>query len=354
VAYGHGVDAADPILFPSPRRTWQTSDVDTALVYDQGANQQTWFGGALALLVVGVPRLWVLERDDGGAGWETLGTLDLALGTGLTWTRIGRTVVPRTGTTTISRRIAEGELVDGTIDLDGLCRRITANSAGFWTDDATQQQVRITLDGVTGAEAGNGTAGVLCAPGGVLVTYPTTEPPRRYIRVRAATSQVSPDNRYEAGIVAVGRVVGLGTPGWGQSSVLQVSRVYATSSDGVATATQLGPPRRQISYTWPEAAPLLELRTLAAAPSAIKASGGVPIGTELNQIDLPALVETLESGAVPCALVILPSATGTVTDRTLWAFGRLLGVGVGLTTTGGAEGVDEVVTVSGIVLEEIR
>jgi hypothetical protein len=355
VAYGHGVDAADPLLFPSPRRTWQTADDTTWLVYDQGANQQTWFGGALALLVIGVPRLWTLDRDDGSTGWESLGTLDLALGTGLKWIRVGRTVTANSGTATISRRIAENELAGGTFDLDGTCRRILRNSAGFWTDDSTQQITLLTLDGVTGSEASSGTAGVLCAAGGILIAYPSAGTPRRYLRVGAAASQVSPDNRYEAGIVAVGRVVGLGTPGWGSSTALAVSRTYTVATDGVSTATQLGPPRRQISYAWPEPAPMLELRTLTAGPSPIKASGGVPFGTELNQVDVPALVEELESGALPCALVsALPSATGTILDRTLWAYGRPSGVDVGISIVQGTEGTDEAVTVGGITLEEIR
>jgi hypothetical protein len=352
----HPVEALDPMELPSPRRTWEaTDDSEVLLVWDQGAEGERWSGGAVALLVIGTPGEWLLEEDDGSTGWTTLGTLDLAIGTGLTWTRVGATVIPRTGTTAIATRIARNALRGGTFDLDGDCRRILRNSAGFWTDSAGKQQVRITLEGVDGSEAGNGTAGVLCAGGGVLVVYPTSDAPRRYLRVSAAAGQACPGGVYSAGVVAVGEVLGLDDPDWTWSSDAQTVRSSSADSDGTTHTTELGPIHRVVRYGWSSGAVLRRSRRLASDPDVYEASGGVPFGSEGNQVDLAAVVEDLESGSIPCVLVPrLPGATATILDPTLWVYGRITNPSVTLGGVVGTEGVDDVVTVSGITVTELR
>lgn len=354
------IEALDPLLYPSPRRTWRsTSDAsDVKLVYDHGEFQETWHGGGLALLVIGgTPRLWVLEQDDGSTGWTTLATLDLALGTGLKWIRTGRTVTVDTGSDAVGRYIQEHELVGGYFDLDGIARRIVANSAGFWTD-ATIQLVRLTLEGIDDSEADDGTAGVLVAPSGLLIYYPGAFVARRYVRVRVAGGAVTPDGDYRAGIVAVGRVVGIGTtPGWGWSVTHQQVVAESTGSDGVVTRRQLGPPKRSIQYTFSEPSQLQFLHgDGTAGVDYVAASGGAAIGTGQDApLILPALLDVLQSGETPCVVVPrLPNAGGTLLNPASWVYGRVRSDLTVTSQQSGTEFVDEALTVSSLTVEEIR
>lgn len=355
VAYTHGVENIDPIVSPSPRRTWRATD-NTAVrfVWDQGANQEQWNGGAVGLVVVGTPRLWVLEEDDGSTGWSALGTLDLAEGTGLGWTRVGRYVIP--GTATIDRRYGENELRGGTYDLDGKCRRILGNSGGWYTDSVVVQQVRIELDGIDGTESATGTAGVLCAPGGVLVAQRASETPRRYLRARAAASQPCVGGVYEAGCVAPLRVVGLSDPEWTWSATTGLVRRFTVAADGTSTATELGPAGRVLAYSWGRS-PLGEAQSLARLPLRIQGSApSSPIGSNLNApLDLPGILEQLESGAIPCVVLPrTPAVTASTTNRRLWLLGRVSSGGVSVSGSTGTEGINEFVTGPSLAVSELR
>ena len=361
VGYAQPIGAIYPADSPSPRRAWlATDDSAVRLVWDQGANQHSWWGGAVALAVLqGRCPQWVLESSSDGTTWTTLGTCDLTLASGLTWTRVGRSISPRSGTATIPRFIAEGELVGGHIDLDGDVRVIARNSQGYWTDAATVQAVRISVDGVTGAEAANGTAGKIMAPSGVLVVYRTAgaDTPARFMRVTVAGSQTANGGLYGAGIVGIGRVVGVGAaPSWGWSSAQRLSRRTAEASDGVMSATELGPPRRAVTYDWPDGQMMGKLRLLATPADYVAASGGAPIGSaEDVSLALGAWVEhSMQSGAMPCmVLPTLPAATATILDPTLMVYGRLAGE---ITTTMrvGAEGTNEILMTGPLTLSEIR
>jgi len=357
VAYTHGIENVDPIVSPSPRRTWRALD-DSAvrLVWDQGEDQELWTGGAVGLVVVGTPRLWVLEEDDGGSGWSALGTLDLAEGTSLGWTRVGRYLIPGTGTATIDRRYAENELRGGTYDLDGDCRRILGNSGGFYTDSAVVQQVRIELEGIDGTEGATGTAGVLCAPGGVLVAQRASETPRRYLRARAAASQACVGGVYEAGCVAPLRIVGLSDPEWTWSAATGLVRRFSVAADGTSTATELGPAARVLAYSW-GTSPLREAQSLARLPLRIQGTGSAsPIGSNLNApLDLPGLLEQLESGAIPCVVLPrTPAVTASTTNRRLWLLGRVSSGGVTVSGSTGTEGLNEFVTGPSLSVSELR
>jgi hypothetical protein len=357
VAHQYGVENIDPIVSPSPRRTWRALDDSTvAFVWDQGAFQHRSYGGALALVVSGTPRQWALEIDDGGSGWTTLGTLDLAAGTGLTFTRVGRTIAPDTGTATLSRRFAENELAGGTWTFDdGTCRRIAGNTGGFWTSSSSFKQLSILLDDIDGSEPSSGSAGILCAPMGVLVVYPSSQLRRRYLRVTAAGSQPCPGGVYEAGCVAVGRLVALSDPEWTWSSTTGLVRRFSTATDGVTTATELGPAVRTLTYTWGRA-PLAWAQTLASAPDVFQGSGGIPIGSALNApIDLPGIVEELEQGAIPCLVIPRgPAASASATDRRLFLLGRVSSASLQISGASGAEGVSEIVSGPTLSFAELR
>ena len=370
VQYTYPIGALHPSESPDPRRGWRaTSRAAIQLVWDQGADQSSWWGGAIALVAVGVaPRRWVLERSDDGTTWTELGELDLEIGTDLTYTLIGRTLAPSTTTDPVDRYLAEGELVGGHVALGtgGLTetdvRRITRQSAGYWAPASSGvQQVRLELEGIDGTEATSGSTMALATASGVLICYPTADSPTRYLRVTTGvpapptTVYGSPDVYY-AGILGIGRVLGLGlTPAWGWTQTTQLERQVARALDGVPSVRRSGPSRRRLSYSWPDGIPLEPLRLLTSSPDWIAIASGAPIGTWLDPAySVAGVAELLESGQVPGVLIRrLPTSTSTITDPSQWVYG-LLDVGsVTLTGIAGTEGTSEVVSVSSLQLEEL-
>jgi hypothetical protein len=343
------LEAVHPTASPSPRDRWRaTGTTEVLLVYDLTTLQ--WYGDALALLVVGArPAQWVLETDDGGAGWTTQGTLDLTLGASLTYLRSGAVVTPNGGTT-ISRYLRENELAGGYVVSGGVAQEIVSHPAGWW-GGSNRQQLRLTL-GAVGTFPGSGSDLSIVAPSGLLIVYPTSAVLRRYVRIRAAAAAVVPDAKYTAGILAVGRVIGVGAdPAWSWSSEHRVTVRRSRSSDGVSRARELGPPARRLSYAWPE---YQDTRILREATDYVATASGLPIGTGEDAATLPELLSTIESGATPVVLVPrLPSSTSTLLDRGAFVYGRVASDMLAVTGKVGTEGTDEVVTVGGLVVDEL-
>ena len=364
VGYQYPAEAVYCTESPSPSRRWEsTDDSEVRWVWDLGV--ATWTGDAVGVAIVeAYARQWTLEYSVAGSSWVTAGTLDLAIGTGLSYTRVGNTVVPRTGTTDITRYIAEGELVGGYVILPltlggSAAYRIAANSGGYWTDDAVQR-VRIRLEGdASGTDTAS--TGDIIAPSGVLVAYPTSQVVARYWRVKAAASQVTPGGVYRAGLILPGRVVGLGAePGWDYSHRMELSRRVNRLQDGTPEIEELAPPRRVWSYGWTDGLVVRDLRAKANGgdwADYVATSAGLPIGTaEDPAYSLWGLLEhALESGSTPCVLLsALPSSTASITDPSLWHYGVLMSEALGVVGVVGDEGVSEVVRLDSVTFESIR
>lgn len=356
----YGVQHVHPDESPSPRRVWKsTATTEVRLVYDQGSGLSSWYGGALFLAALRADfREATLAVDDGSGGITALGTLDKGWGS-INFTRAGRVLTPRSGTATISRYLHEGELVDGyvTISTSGgpAARRIVRQSAGYWSTTAGQP-VRIEIDGVDGTEDTSAT-GAIVHHSGVLVVYPSSETPRRYLRILITASQVVPDNVFTAGILTAGRIVGVGTdPSWDWSSQHTYSRTSSRGADQALQVRRTGPRRRTLTYGWTDGVDVLAMRTLSAAADHVAASGGNPIGTEHDAWTSPLaiLADQMRSGEVPGLLIPrLPTADTTITDPSLYLYGRLLSDGVGLSSIRGTEGTDELLRVDSITFEEL-
>lgn len=361
VEYQHGIEQACPWLSPKPDRTWEstTTEDDVKVVWDQGANAESWYGGALALVVLNAqPRLFVLEVDDGAGGWTTIGTLDKGWSS-INYTRTGRTLVPRAGTATISRYLHEDELAGGYVVMntagDPVARRIVHNSAGYLTTDADKQQVRITLDGVDGTETANG-SGEIVHHSGIAVFYVTSEAQRRRLRVRIDDDAVVPDGVYRAGVMAIARVVAFPSTSWDWRKILQLSRTTRRGADQVLSARETGPARFVLAQGWADGVAAGKMRTLATDPDYFGVTTGIAVGTDEDAWTSPLqLIATwLESGEVPVVSVSkLPAASGTITDPSLYLYGVLQSDAVSISNVTGTEGVDEQLRVDAPVLESI-
>ena len=353
VAYTYPVGAVHPSQSPSPRDRWRQGIAagtdEVKLVYDLGAPQ--WYGDALALLVCrGRPAQWVLETDDGSTGWTTQGTLDLTLGSSLTFTRTGYVVVANGGTT-VSRYLRENELAGGYLTSGGIGAEILSSSAGWW-GGSNRQQVRITLADVGDFPASGSDLSIVC-PNGLLIVYPTSAVIRQYVRIRAAASAACPDSLYGAGILAVGRVIGIGAdPAWSWSAERRLNLRRTRSSDGVSGARELGPIARRLSYAWPD---YQDTRILREAADWVATSSGLPIGTGEDSAALGEVLSAIASGEDPVVVVPrLPTTSGTtLLDPQTFLYGRLGIDSLQVTGRYGTEGADETVTVSAIAVDEL-
>lgn len=361
-SHTYQLEHVHPDESPSPRVLWKSTDTsEVKIVYDMGANGQAWYGNGVSLVALAAaPRQIILEVDDGSTGWTTLGTLDKGWGS-INYTINGSTVVPRTGTAEISRYMHEGELVGGYLICStsgaDVARRIKRQSPGYWTTDSTVQRVVLELEDVDGTETAAG-SGEIVHHSGVFVHYPTSIFARRYLRIRIASGATVPDDVYQAGILGVGRIVGVGaSPSWDWSRRTELSREVTRRADGLVEVRRTGPPRVVLEHGWPDGCLLRELRTLAADPDYIGVSGGVKIGTEEDApTSLIGVIEhQLRSGEVPAVVIPqLPSSDTTITDPTLYLYGRLLSDSQGVSAFGGTEGTDEALRVDSLAFEQLR
>jgi hypothetical protein len=149
--------------------------------------------------------------------------------------------------------------------------------------------------------------------------------------------------------------VALSDPEWTWSATTGLVRQFATSSDGVTTATELGPAVRTLTYTW-GTAPLAYAQTLATAPDMFKGTGGVGIGSALNApVDLPGLVAQLESGAIPCVVIPrAPAAAASTTDPRRFLLGRVSSGSLSVGASSGTEGTNEFATGPSLSVVELK
>ena len=363
--YKWAVGHAFPGTSPSPRQQWRATgtsevlfawdwqDFDTASVSTPGR----WLGEVVALAVVGEPRprQWQLQVYN-GASWDTVGTLDLAIGTGLSFSRTGLTIRPASGAS-VDRYIHEGELVGGYVSDGTSGARIVRNSGGYWSVAAGVQPVRIETENRGQVLATSGSSLEIVAPRGIACFALTNQDPR-YVRVRAAGLQVVPQV-YQAGVIAIGRVVGVGaSPGWGWRREVELTRQVSRRTDQLLDVRSAGPPRTTLTYEWPEGVLLRELRSISGGLAGDIAYGtGEQIGSaeDAGTIVTNLISGQLDQGRVPCiALPRVPALGATITDPTLWLYGRILSDSHGITGILGTEGTDEVVRVDGLSMEEIR
>lgn len=358
VAYTYGVGNVHPGEVPSPRRPWRATDTsEVRFVWDNGSAM--WRGGAVALVVLGAsPREFVLEQDNGAGVFTTLTTLDKGWST-LGYSLTGSVVVPAFAAT-LPRYFHEGELVGGYFIFPTagtpVARRIVRQSAGFWTASTSVQQIRLEVEGLTGVEFASN-SGDLVHHSGFVVAYPSADTARQFLRVRIASGANVPGGYYEAGLVGVGRVLAAPTPAWDYSVVTELSRRTRRNAEGGLEVVQTGPPRKVVEYRWPHGVSLQELRQLSEAPDYYAASGGVPIGSESDVFSSPlgVIEHQMRSGEVPAVVVPrLPAAGVTITDPSLFYYGRLLSDAVGLSNVVGTEGVSEVLRVDSLAFEQIR
>lgn len=331
--YDYPGDAIYPQVSPSPSAKWRTTD-KTQQRRAYFLDQATTLGELHpAMIAIGCNfRTAYLEEEQ--AGWNTVGTLDLAEGfTGLNYSyNVAGVLMAAAGGTSPARYIPKNALAGGyaVIETGGgasqVAYRILRNDPGYWSSSTDRKQVRIYLDGVAGTEDTTGQCDLVW-PSGVLLVYESVIRLRRRWRIRIPGNQVTPDDYYSAGILTIGALhVPGAAPDWGYSEE-SVPRVSSrTTPAGVSYVRQLGPPTRSLTFGWSSGVDLARIRGSATDGDWIGITGSMPMA---SAEDVPwwceGMQEYMRSGEIPAVwLKALPAATATVTDPSLIFYGRLI------------------------------
>lgn len=364
VKYRWPIEAIQPDYAPSPRLPWRATGTDEVnLVYEAPEGKPRYRGGAIALVTqrasFGTAEFYV---DDGAGGWSSLGILGKRQS--VSYDLSGCEVRP-SGSTTLGEYIPENALVDGYMELvtgsGNVARRIVRNSAGYFAA-SSGQPVRIEVAGIDGTESATGT-GWCIYPNGMYISYPAGDSARRYYRIRIPSGQLVPADRgedgetaaYDAGILFVAQVIGIGTePDWSTTRRYAIPAVVSRRRDGSPTMTRTGQARRIWSYTWPASDAYAMRRTDALADFIGGTGRTVAIGTEQDAwSEVPAVVDRLQGR--PLVLVArLPYVSNQLTSPDQWIYGLAVTDQFELVNqVGGWESISDLLAMGTLTVEEI-
>lgn len=330
-AYDYGVERLFPLASPSPANEWRsTEDGEQILEFlpgSLGAGVETALGYSRSVVIgfLGANfRTAYLEAWD-GASWVELGEYDGAIDfDGLTAAVAGDQVSPDAGTATAGRYLQRAELVGGVAILgtgkSEDAAYILHQEEGLWADADTRQP-RLTVDRPVSAGAC-----VLVSPAGILVCHGVGEYEKFRIRI---PDQITPDGYFRLGNLFIGGLVLTGLPwDWGWQRELRPTITESVDRAGVSRRRQDGEPRRIWSVAWPAGVPLARLRS--GTPDYLSPDASLdPLGAVR---DVPWLLEGAwrealsgERPSIAIAQVPLTATYATLTDPTLWVYGRLTG-----------------------------
>ncbi len=352
---------------PSRSEVWRSDDDQVEQVVAFAFPEQTRIGGSflLGLFVAGanfpVARL---EVDTTGAGaWSTVATLRLGADFGsIGYERLGDMLRPGSAPLNEGERfLNRAELVGGVArwgaGAAARAERILANSAGGWTDKATntiQPFVRVGSDGLVGS----GTAGndlTLQAPAGLVLAY-LDDPAGLVYGVRVVVEAAdTPEGFHEAGLLMVGALTPFGQQ-WSRGYSVETSpnTTRTTSTAGTIRKTQLGENATRFGVAWPDGVKLHAMRD-GIDVDYLGPAGKPPVVADHDVWgQLWGLLDELEGGELPVVIVTkLPADDETLTDRTLFAFATLDG-SARFDHVLGDEGENEFGRVAGIQATEIK
>ena len=357
--YKFGIDKIFADVEPSPDAGWRATDeTEQILVWDLG--RDTILGKSIFNLLMRVQQRLceVAYAADGAGSFTVLDTFDSgAEFTGLGYVRSGDSVRPLPGFTTADRYLFEEEATGGHLVMvaavPSTAREILECRAGHWLG-TVRPELRVDIQG--GEPAANDCTIVL--PDGVLISH-TAGIRARYVRLRFP-AQPTPHGYIGAGlIIPMGTVQPMGQlHEWDWGSETSLNRDDRTSPYGTSRFRELGPPPTDWNDNHTSGLDQTNLRQSAADDINYQAPSADLAGlAALNDVWLlqRGIAQRLKSGEIAClSLPAIPDASGeTLTDRSLWTYGRISGA-VRADGVVGDEGVDELVRVLGFGVGEIR
>lgn len=330
--WDHGIREIDPVASPTPAARWRSTDTtEQSITWDLDIDSRLGSSWAACLgLMRANFRTAVLEVSTNAAPntFVELGTYDAIVAESVSFTRAGNLLTPTAATLPGRRFFGAGGLRSGHVIFDPggtpVARRIEWNSGGGWVGSGVQTVIKI--DGIDGTEPTSGTMHIV-ASSGVLVVHQGAPTAYRRVRLRIP-AQDTPNGFFELGNAVVGSLFAIGR---------QFSRGFSTryipivrdeeDAHGVAFVEARGTGfdgslLRETTVSWQEGYDLTDIRN--GGPAAIGPGGLVADRDVWHQVS--GLLRASNGGAVPSILLHeVPPVTSTVTDPTMFSYGRLRG-----------------------------
>ena len=355
--FDHPITALDPVNSASPARRWRSTDTTLHLLAWDMTLATTLGNSSIGLFLGGINFPTALFLGWDGAAWVTLATLKADQGlSAVACVVTGDTITVNTAGTVDARYIQYGEFVGGYAKFNGGdVRRIVWNSEGSYTDDTTKRpEFRFE-----GTAPGGATATVeLWHPTALVLLHENATLYSRYgLQIPASTTA---EGYFEIGVVLMGGVALFGRK-YSRGRVIETAPNYSMRQDqaGARAVTKQGDARRAVSFGWSEvdltaisgATPdpdFISPRSLATTPTADR--HGAPLLVE-------GLVRDLGGATRPVVYVPnIPNTTGgnkqtRLSSREGYVYGRVTS-SVSRQARLGTENQDEVVTLTGVRIEE--
>ena len=373
-AYGYPIDAILPSHSPSPRSTWRSTSTpgDMEIVWTRDASLTPLMGGyGLAVYLDGAnfPKLKVAAKS---GTWAELA--DVSLADTVAFERVGSTVRPRTTSAGASGYyLAEDQLRDCWFYFpsSGDVRKITGNSAGYWSNGSVDEQRAILfLADCDGGEDASGDAGqiwfrralIIIAPASDAVGYEALR-----IEIDDGNTAVDPpDGYYELGTVVIGHLVALDDYDWGYSHEREAVVDVSEYGDGAIRTRRRGPSRRKYRISYGEGVDVSTARGSDNDPDYVRlstASGAPPVAsTDVAPLLLDGLLDKLDGADSPvvfCPTIPVLSGQSTQVETLLWdraggaLYGRLTSSSVRLESVVGDDYETELFRVATLEVTEI-
>jgi len=203
-----------------------------------------------------------IEYHD-GSGWVSLGSVDLAAASGLSWSRAGGRILARNNGSA-SRYFSENELAGGYFidSSSGRLWSVSSNSGGRFlsvSSGETGQKARIELAETVSGDPTSGTDGAILPPK-ILITLPVsligTE--FRSIRLTPDSTDSAPgdpdsgEDYYQIGSAVVGSLFVFPRKySWGRVSETQLQGdQYRARSGQLQAVSRRGSPIRAVEFSW--------------------------------------------------------------------------------------------------------
>lgn len=351
VLHDYPVESVFHEVSPSPARKWRTTGTAEATIEWDNTYDTSLGNGSVYIYVDGANFRTIVLEGWNGSSWVSEGTMDLAQGfTSVAFQRDGDVVHPNTSGADGLRHMHHSEFVGGTVDMGTDIRKIRRQTEGFW-NAATQDRKwpEVWLDGVDGTEPSSGTASIW-SPRGVRIIHNVPRYDKWRVRI---PSQSTADGYFEAGVISIGGVHPFGQqPSRGLVSGQSPNTTTERDDYGTTRVRESGPPQRRVQVQWADPMDQADIARLDADYFA--ANSGDPL---VSRRDVPKWLEGIQrdvsSGQTPCLyLHNIPDVDITLTDRTLFVWGRIVQIG-DRTHVLGNEGVDDVWRVGSLLIEEL-
>lgn len=251
--YRYPVSRIDPLSSPSPDARWRsTTDASEQLIVWTMTEATPPEGNFWGLYLDGANFQSCTFEGWDGAAWNVLGTLSLAIGSGLKYTRKGEVVsCDVTGGSAcadfIARDALRGAIWKGGVGTSP--RYIRTNSGGRWTPGALVKTTRptIILDTFAVADASAGSAGAIVSQRGCLLIRTLTAYSRYALRIPA---QATPDGYFTLGAAVIGPVAWLGSYDYARQTGVITNIDTVEAGNGSRRKRKLGKPRRYAQISW--------------------------------------------------------------------------------------------------------